>query len=138
MAHRPARPGRPKTSALSRREQLRIAKRAHRLRERAAGMTEVQLRLPREDARRLKVASKASHFRDALHSFLDETVLDLHRWPALRELAWNRADRWITAEDAFALYERNWRFIDPAHLVADEAALVERLKHRFGGGVLNA
>ena len=115
-----------------------MAKRAHRLREHQAGMAEVHLRLPRDDARRLQVASKAGRFREALRSFLDETVLDLHQWPALRELAWNRAERWITAEDAFALYERNWRFIDPAHLAADEAALVERLKHRFGGGVLNA
>ena len=132
------RPGRPKTSALSRREQLRMAKRAHRRREQAAGMAEVQLRLPRDDARRLQVASKAGHFREALRSFLDETVLDLGMWPALRDLAWNRADRWITAEDAFALYERNWRFIDPGLLAPDELALVERLKHRFGGGVLNA
>ena len=34
-------------------------------------MAEVQLRLPREDARRLQVASKAGHFREALRSFLD-------------------------------------------------------------------
>lgn len=137
MATKATRPGRPKTSALSRREQLRMAKRAHRLREREAGMAEVHLRLPREEARRFQVASKAGHFREALRSFLDETVLDLDRWPALRELAWNRAERWITAEDAFALYERNWRFIDPGRLAGDEAALIERLKHRFGGGVLN-
>jgi hypothetical protein len=134
----PPRPGRPKTSTLSRREQLRLAKRAHRLRERQAGMAEVHLRLPRDEARRLQVASKAAHFREALGSFLDETVLDLERWPALKEIAWNRAERWIAAEDAFALYERNWRFVDPRRLTADEARLVERLKHRFGAGLMNA
>jgi hypothetical protein len=138
MARKAARPGRPKTSALSRREQLRMAKRAHRLREREAGMAEIHLRLPRDEAQRLQVASKAGHFREALRSFLDETVLDLGMWPALKELTWNRAGRWITAEDAFALYERNWRFLDPSRLAADEAALIDRLKHRFGAGVLNA
>jgi len=84
------------------------------------------------------VASRAAHFREALGAFLDETVIDLERWPALRELAWNRAERWIPAEDAFGLYERNWRFVDPRHLGKEEAALVERLKRRFGRGILNA
>ena len=130
--------GRPKTSPLTRQEQLREAKRAHRRRQRDAGVTEVNLRLPRDAARRLRVASKAAHFREALESFLEDTVIDLERWPALRELAWNRAQRWIAAEDAFALYERNWRFVDPRRLTPEEAKLVDRLKHRFGRGILNA
>jgi hypothetical protein len=130
--------GRPKTSPLSRQEQLRAAKRAHRLREREAGMAEVQLRLPREDAERLRTAARSARFRETLGAFLDEAVLDLHRWPALRELAWNRAHRWIAAEEAFALYERNWRFVDRERLTREEASLVDRLKDRFGGGILNA
>jgi hypothetical protein len=129
--------GRPKTSTLSRREQLRLAKRAHRERQREAGMAEVSLRLSADEAQRLRVASAAPHFKEALGAFLDDAVLDLHRWPALRELAWSRADRWISAEDAFALYERNWRFVDHARLTPSEAKLVDRLKDRFGGGVLN-
>lgn len=133
-----ARRGRPRTSPLSRQEQLREAKRAHRRRQREAGVTEVNLRLPREEARRLQVAAGAAHFREALESFLDDTVIDLEKWPALRELAWNRAQRWIAAEDAFALYERNWRFVDRDRLTAGEAGLVDRLKRRFGAGMLNA
>ncbi|MBZ0251239.1 MAG: hypothetical protein K8F93_16410 [Burkholderiales bacterium] len=69
---------------------------------------------------------------------LDDLVLDLERWPVLRELAWNRAGRWILAEEALGLYERNWRFVDLHRLGEPEAALVERLKARHGGGVLNA
>jgi hypothetical protein len=137
MTHATRRPGRPKTSTLSRQEQLRVAKRAHRERQRRAGWTEVNLRLPTEDARRLRVASSAAHFPEALRQFLDDAVLDLQQWPALRELAWNRAERWIAAEDAFALYERNWRFVDRSRLTNEESALLERLKNRFGGGVLN-
>jgi len=130
--------GRPRTSPLSRKEQIRHAKRAQRERQRAAGVAEVHLRLTADDAERLRVASSAPHFKAALGAFLDEAVLDIRQWPALQELAWNRADRWIAAEDAFALYERNWRFVDHARLTPEEARLVDRLKDRFGGGVLNA
>lgn len=128
--------GRPRTSSLTRAEQLRAAKAAQRQRERRAGLTAVQLRLPADEAERLRVAASAPGFNKALDEFLREVVLDIHRWPRLRELAWSRADRWIPAEDALALYERNWRFVEP--LAKEEADLVDRLKDRFGGGVLNA
>jgi hypothetical protein len=130
--------GRPRTSELTRAEQLRAAKRAQRERERLAGLAEVPLRLPAAQAERLRVARHIAGFDAALDVFLDEMVVDLGRYPRLRELAWNRADRWIPARDALALYERNWRFIDPAGLAQDEALLVDRLKDRFGGGVMNA
>ena len=130
--------GRPRTSPLTRAEQLRAAKRKQRRRERRAGLTSVQLRLPKEGAERLRAAAGATHFPKALDEFLRAMVLDLDRWPALKELAWNRADRWIPAEEALALYERNWRHIEAGRLTAEEADLIERLKARFGGGVLNA
>jgi hypothetical protein len=69
---------------------------------------------------------------------LDELVLDMERWPRLRELAWNRKDRWIPAPEALSLYERNWRFIEGEPIGEDEAELIERLKARYGGGLLNA
>jgi hypothetical protein len=138
MATPRKRGGRPRTSALSRQEQVRLAKRAQRERERAAGIAQLSLRVTEEEAQRLRVAAAAPHFREALDAFLEDTVLDVDRWPALRELAWNRTGRWIAAEDAFALYERNWRFVDRARLTPEEAKLVDRLKDRFGGGVLNA
>ncbi len=130
--------GRPRTSSLTRAEQLRAAKRAQRARERGAGIAAVELRLTRDEAKRLRIASTARDFKKNLADFLGEMVLDIAKWPRLRELAWNRAGRWIAAEDALALYERNWRFVEPARLTADEARLIERLKTRHGGGVLNA
>ena len=107
--------GRPRTSALNRAEQLHAAKRAQRLR----------------------AAVAAPQFGAALDKLIDETVLDLDAWPKLREIAWSRKGRWILAEDALALYERNWRFVEPERLDKTEGALIEQLKDRYGGGVLN-
>jgi hypothetical protein len=124
-------------SALTRTEQLRDAKRAQRRRERDSGVVVVEMRLPENDARRLRTAVDTTEFRDALGKLLDETVLDLDAWPVLRELAWSRKNRWILAEEALALYERNWRFVEPERLSKTEAALIDQLKNRYGGGVLN-
>lgn len=56
-------------------------------------------------------------------------------FPELKRLAWNRdSARPIDLEDAFSLYDRNWRFIDTDHLTAREAALIDRLERAFGGG----
>jgi hypothetical protein len=131
-------PGRPRTSDLTRAEQLRAAKRAQRLREREAGIAAVELRLPVEQAARLRRATATPRFGAALDRMLDDVVVDLEKWPVLKELAWNRSDRWILAEDALGLYERNWRFVDPRRLGKDEAALIERLKTLHGAGMLNA
>jgi hypothetical protein len=130
-------PGRPRTSALSRAEQLRAAKRAQRLREREAGLAPVQLRLPEARAEQLQVAAGVAGFDDALGRFLDELVVDLDAWPVLRDLAWNRANRYIAAPEALALYERNWRHVDAGRMSAAERRLLERLAQRYGGGVFN-
>lgn len=129
--------GRPRTSPLTRAEQIRAAKKAQRLREKAAGISAVELRLPADQAARFRAAAATPRFRGALEELLRDIVLDLDAWPTLRELAWNRADRWIPAEDALALYERNWRFVQPAALTRAEADLIDRLKNRYGGGVLH-
>ena len=129
--------GRPRKSPLTRAEQLRAAKRAQRQRERRAGLTTVELRLPASQAERLRAAVNAPRFNPALDQFLQDMVLDIEQWPSLRELAWNRADRWIPAEEALALYERNWRFVDTEQLTQAESELIDHLKHRFGGGMLN-
>ncbi len=137
MEARPAR-GRPRSSPLTRAEQLRVAKRAQRERERAAGVAAVELRLPAEQAARLWTALASTRFAPALDRMLDELIVDLERWPVLRDLAWNRTDRWIPADEALGLYERNWRFVEMRQLGDEEAALVERLKALHGGGLLNA
>jgi hypothetical protein len=130
-------PGRPKTSKLSRTEQLRAAKQRERARRRNAGLRKVQIELPETDAVRLRMALADAGFRRAATQLLNEYVVDLHRYPALRELAWNRVDRWVTAPEALALYERNWRHVDKDSLGDDERALIKRLTHAFGGGHLN-
>ena len=130
--------GRPRTSRLDRPEQLRRAKRAQREREKAAGLVAIQLRVPAALAKRLRTAAASPMFARQIDHLLDDVVLDIQRWPRLRELAWNRKDRWIPADEALSLYERNWRFIEGEPLGKDEAALIERLKARYGSGVLNA
>jgi hypothetical protein len=137
MKKHPRTRGRPRTSTLTRAEQIRVAKRAQRRREREAGIAAVELRLPAHQAERLRAAATTVRFKEALEEFLQDVVLDINAWPRLRELAWNRADRWIPGEDALAVYERNWRFVEPAGLTKAEANLIDRLKDRYGRGVLN-
>jgi hypothetical protein len=57
-------------------------------------------------------------------------------FPELRMLLWNRdAARPIAAEEAFHLYERNWRHVDTERLTRAEADLIRRLTEQFGNGV---
>ncbi|MEW6633640.1 MAG: hypothetical protein AB1440_22445 [Pseudomonadota bacterium] len=58
-------------------------------------------------------------------------------FPQLQALAWNRdAMRPMSAEEAFALYERNWRFVDQKRLTAREKVLIRKLADEFGHGIL--
>jgi hypothetical protein len=131
-------PGRPKTSKLTRAEQLRRAKRRQRVRQRAAGIVHVQLAVPRELAEKMAVARRAGLLTQSLGEALDRTVIRVHDYPQLADLAWNRDDEFIPAREAFQLYERNWRFVDANALVPGERRLLKRLKAQFGGGVMNA
>ncbi len=135
----PAKPprGRPKTSALTRAEQLRRAKRAQRERARARGLVHYQIELPRADAERLKAGLRQPDFARRLKAFLQETVIAVDDYDNLKALCWNRKARFLGAEEAFRLYERNWRHVDRVNLTEAERALVGRLAERFGNGVLN-
>jgi hypothetical protein len=135
---RARRKGRPRTNPLPRREQLRVSKRAQRTRERAAGWVLCQVRVRKATSERLRYALSLPGFEDTLAAFLAEQVIDTHEYPELKLLSWNRAERFIPAAEAFALYERNWRFVDPAALSQAERALIDRLVERFGNGALNA
>ena len=132
------RPGRPKNSPLDRAGQLRAAKRKQRERERAAGLALVQLKLPRPVAAKLMAATRAAGFAEALDGLLDQLVIRIQEFPALRDIARNRAEEFIPAREAFGLYERNWRFVDPQKLDQREQNLVRWLAERFGGGVIHA
>lgn len=59
------------------------------------------------------------------------------QFPELKGLVWNRdATRPIPAREAFALYERNWRFVDQAAMNDNEAHLVDELTREFGHGIM--
>ncbi|MER9946749.1 hypothetical protein [Mesorhizobium sp. M0047] len=58
-------------------------------------------------------------------------------FPELRALAWNRDPaRSIPAGEAFALFERNWRFVDQKRLSTREKLLIQTVADKFGHGIL--
>lgn len=129
--------GRPKTSALTRAEQLRRAKRAQRERARARGLVHYQIALPRAEAERFKAAMRQADFTQRLKAFLEEAIIAVDDYDNLKTLCWNRRARFLGAEEAFRLYERNWRHVDRINMAETEKALIARLAERFGNGVLN-
>ena len=59
-------------------------------------------------------------------------------FPQLRLIAWNRdPNDAITDEEAFDLYERNWRFVDEKALLPRERDLIDRLTREYGNGILH-
>ena len=132
-----ARRGRPKSSTLSRAEQLRQAKRVQRARARSLGLVHYQLKLPREEAERLKAGLRQVDFARQLKSFLRQAVVAVDDYANLKALCWNRAERYLAAEDAFRIYERNWRHVDRKRMSVAERELIASLKERYGNGVLN-
>jgi hypothetical protein len=131
-------PARPKKADPTRREQLRRAKRAQRVRQRRANIVDVQLSLPAHVAAKLAAARRAPQVPQQLDEALDRLVVRLADYPQLADLAWNRVDDFISASDAFNLYERNWRLLDPSTLDDRERTLIERLKTELGRGEINA
>ena len=127
--------GRPRTSHLSRAEQLRVAKQKQRERDGKAGSAEARLKLPRALAQRLAIAARQPGFIAALTLLLDAQTIDLERYPQLKLLCWNRRGGYLAAEDAWSLYERNWRFVEPDHLESAERGLIDTLSARFGAGM---
>lgn len=59
-------------------------------------------------------------------------------FPQLRLIAWNRNSHdAITGEEAFDLYERNWRFVDTTAITPHERAVIDRLTRDYGKGILH-
>ena len=133
-----AKRGRPKTSKLSRAEQLRRGQQAKRRRDRAAGLVTVQLKLPRATAEKLRVVARAGDIAQRLDEVLADAVVRVADYPFLAQIAWNRTEPLISARDAFGMYERNWRFVDAPQLSDAEKTLIERLKTQFGAGLIHA
>jgi hypothetical protein len=58
-------------------------------------------------------------------------------FPELKMLVWNRDPaRPIDAAEVFALYERNWRFVDQNYLTDKERQLIADLTVEYGHGHL--
>lgn len=129
--------GRPKTNPKPRLEQLRIAKRMQRQRDRDAGLALCQVKLPQKTAQRLLHALAIPGFDAELQQFLDDAIVETRKFPNLKLLCWNRATQFMTERDAFGLYERNWRFVDTRTMPDEERALIRRLAEKYGRGVLN-
>jgi len=56
-------------------------------------------------------------------------------FPELALLVWNGdPTRPISPEEAFNLYENNWRFVEPAKMCRAEKELVAELTKKFGHG----
>lgn len=64
--------------------------------------------------------------------------LYIAEYPQLRLIAWNRQDDDLIEEDeALALYERNWRYVDQTQLSLKEQQLIDRLVKQYGNGVFH-
>ena len=130
-------PGRPRVNLLPHAEQVRVAKQAQRERDRAAGLALCQVKLGKDVAERLRQAVAIPGFDAELEKFLGEAVVEVDKYPNLKLIAWNRVDSLLTARDAFALYERNWKFVDTKNMGAAERELIRRLTETWGHGVMN-
>lgn len=66
------------------------------------------------------------------------TNLKIGQYPQLALIAWSRhPDDEITAEEAFGLYEGNWRFVDQDGLGKEERDLIQALIKTYGNGLMN-
>jgi hypothetical protein len=61
-------------------------------------------------------------------------VVLVDAYPQLAFVAWNRRERRVVEREAFALYESNRQWIDPASMTAAERSLFDALVARFANG----
>lgn len=62
-------------------------------------------------------------------------VVRVQDYPQLALLAWQlKNTEELSAREALAIYERNWRHLDIAKLTAEERELIEALSRQLGGG----
>jgi hypothetical protein len=112
----------------TRREQLRAAKQRQRQKDRRQGQALYQVKLPVELRDRLKAGMRIPAFVARFHVFLRHEMIRVADHPSLALLCWNRDLEYMAREDAFRLYERNWRLLEVEHLARDERALIDDLR----------
>lgn len=66
----------------------------------------------------------------------DADAVRLDDYPQLKRLAWHRRGETLNENEAFALYERNWRHVDQSNLELEERDFIDHLVKRYGNGVL--
>lgn len=62
-------------------------------------------------------------------------VIDRQLYPELNLILWDRADRFIPANEAFAAYEQRWRHVDQNNLSDNERTLIAELTRTIGKGL---
>lgn len=65
-------------------------------------------------------------------------LVRVDEYPNLMLLCWNVGTPCVSRKHAFALYERNWRWLDVASAPDRERALIDDLAREFGRGLINA
>ncbi|HDZ55804.1 MAG TPA: helix-turn-helix domain-containing protein [Pseudomonas xinjiangensis] len=61
--------------------------------------------------------------------------ISLMAYPVLKSLAWQvHGTDSLTPQEAWDIYDRNWRHADLSKAQSDELALIESLRQVFGGG----
>ena len=61
--------------------------------------------------------------------------IDLKKYPQLKLLAWHvQGTDWLTPQQAWDIYIRNWRHIDEAAVSAKERKLIDQLRATFEPG----
>ena len=116
------------------RRKLQLARRGS---EQTAGEVVVALKLAARDAERVRAAMARPEFTSRLRGLLDDALVEIAAYENLAALCRNRRDRYLGAEEAFRLYERNGHLVDQRRMKLVERALIERLAARYGNGVLN-
>lgn len=119
---------RPKTST----QRMRLL----RLRRRAAGEVERTVSAHPDDW--LKIRELERKCRAARAESAAFRKIRLGDYPELRLIAWQRdPDELVDPREALALYEANWRHLQPENMDEAERKLLKRLADRHGAGVLN-
>lgn len=77
-------------------------------------------------------------FAETLDRLLGDVVVTIADYPVLADIAWSLAVKQVSARRAFALYERNWRFVDERSLTPTERSLIQKLAARYGAGIIHA
>jgi len=98
-------------------------------------------RLAQDDRNRRLIRDEDLPRRRALTAARRPTRLGrvrIDRYPQLKQIAWHLGPgaAELEPEEAFALYERNWRHVDREAMDANERALLKELTDSIGKGVL--